>query len=254
MPDDRMPSDEEVAAERAEKAAPDETPESEVPSPARGSRRTRLIVAGVAAGALVAGGLAIGIPLLTAPSPQAIVDDYAAAIESGDAAAAAALWTPDASDVELALLAEAEPSQTPTFSCEPVVVDGDAATAECMLELVVEPTAMGGPVTLDLARDGGRWALALESAAAMVVDHVEQCVATGDILRDCDMPIPDGATAFEATPLPMQEGSWQGGRSFLLSFEVGEPGSASFAVVTGAISVLESGDGFAFDVESVEPA
>lgn len=179
MPDFRMPSDDELAAERARAV---------VPAAPSSSRRTSVTIAAVAAGALVVGGLAIGVPMLASPSPQAIVDEYVAAVASGDAAAAAALWMPAGTDVDLALLALAAPARPATIECDAVVVDGDAATATCDVEIDVEPTPFGGAVVLDLARDGQRWRL-----ASGLEQPTQLFSGVGAVATVADVEVPDGS-------------------------------------------------------------
>ncbi len=189
MPDFAMPSEEELARQRAQAeddareasaraalvdergeatadvpptlaSAPVRAP-SAVASPAR--RRILAIVRNpvvtfVAGAALVAAAF-VAVPAIQRQAEEGslaeldrVVADYVSAIESGDLETASRMAPPDAAYAEDSLL-DAVRTAAPAFTCADPNVDGDVATVSCGVSV---PTfGAGAPIRMRLVRDGG---------------------------------------------------------------------------------------------------
>ncbi|GAA2173710.1 hypothetical protein GCM10009846_16740 [Agrococcus versicolor] len=195
MPDFAMPSDEELARDRARRAAeeraavpsarpvpPPPDPATRIPStpeargtrpeaPARDRARTLArnpIVAFVAGAAVVSVGF-VGVPALAEWSErgsvaelQRVLDAYVDAVEDGDVAAALAMHRPDDGAGSLALMgAGVGASMPPAVDCDRAEPNGDGDLAVVTCDVNVEDFgSMGTRPQIRLALVDGAWRIA----------------------------------------------------------------------------------------------
>lgn len=220
MPDFAMPSEEDVARQRAQ--AEDDAREAAARAALGGGRapegpdvplapasvaasraglaspaRRRIlalvrnpIVTFVAGAALVAAAF-VAVPAMQRQTEigsmaelERVVDAYVDAIEAGDLEAATRMAPPDADYADASVLDAAVRTGTPAFDCREPNVDGDVATVSCGLTV---PTFGGSsPLRMRLVRDGG-WRIETGLAVASPL-----FVSLADVQAIGGAEVPDG--------------------------------------------------------------
>lgn len=235
MPDFAMPSDDELARQRAQadddareaaaraaladllpRPTTDAADAADVARPAeaepRPARRRILALARNPIATFVAGAALVAAAFVAVPAIQRqtdagsladlerVVDTYVTAIEGGDLEAATRMATPDAGYADVALLDAAEPSAPPVLECDEPSIDGDVATVSCAASV---PSFGGGaPIRMRLVRDGG-WRIETGLAVASPL-----FVTLADVQSIGGVPTPEGLDLLE-DPLWLYPGEYE---------------------------------------------